>query len=239
MTSKSDRINMLEELIVYAGKGKNISLHAKPVREAVLLEREGREIKTVILSMEYSGFADDKPFRFKKNYSFVDDLPQYSLDCLMVANNRLQMDVERLKDVGITADFEFFNFKNCMLGIPEDISAKSPVLRLQDFVQLSRAGVGVSVDLSLSRPSIELEQEGAKKKGFGCIGTFTFTTGKEKTTIEKLYGIGGYDDAKADDESVVDVANRRLERDCQRLRSAGITVERPLFLPIWERVFDK
>lgn len=230
---------MLEELIVYAGQGKKISLHAKPVREVVRLEREGRDVNTVILSMEYSGVADDRPFSFKKNYSFVDDLPQYALGCLLIANNRLQMDVERLKDVGIKADFEFFNFQNCLLELPEDVSAKSPVLRLQDFIQLSLAGIAVSVDLSISRPSIELEQEGMKKKGFGCIGAFTFTTATEKTTIEKLYGIGGYDDSKADDEDVVEVANRRLERDCQRLRSAGMAVERPSFLHIWERVFDK
>ena len=236
---KSDQVNMLQVLIENAALGKQIDLHAKPVRETVQLERDGQEITTVILSMEYSGTLDDKPFKFKKNYSFADDAPQYALECLLIANNRLQMDYERLKDAGIEIDRDFFNLQNCFMGLPGDASVKSPALRLQDFVHLSRAGVPVSVNASLSRPVIVSRHEGVKKKGFGCIAAFSFTTGTEQATIEKLYGIGGYDDAKGDREDIVEVADKRLERDCERLRSAGIKVGKLSFPHIYERIFDK
>lgn len=72
------------------------------------------------------------------------------------------------------------------------------------------------------------------------MATFIFTKEADKTTIEKLYDIGSYDDAKKEDPvDIVEVANKRLERDCERLRSAGMTVAKLSFLHIWERVFSR
>lgn len=238
-TIKSDQINMLQVLIENAPLGKKIELHATPVRETVQLERDGQEINTVILSMEYSGKLEGGPFKFRKNYSFTNDAPQYALECLLIANNRLQMDYERIEEAGIKIDRDFFNLQNCLMGLPGDASVISPSLRLQDFIHLSRAGVPISVEISLSRPVIVSQEEGVKKKGFGCIAAFSFTTGREKTIIEKLYGIGGYEDAKGDREDIVEVADKRLERDCERLRSAGIHVGKLSFPHIYERIFDK
>jgi len=237
---KADEVKMLEELIVNAALGNTIVLHAKPVREVVKLERNGKYCDTVILSIEYSGSVDDKPFKFKKSYSFADDACQDALECLLIANSRLQVDFERLKEAGIKVDAEFFNFKNCFMDLPADISMESPDMRLQGFINLSRAGVPVSVDVTLERPVIVLTQEDVKKKGFGCMATFSFTKGGDKTTIEKLYDIGSFDDAKKEDPvDIVEVANKRLERDCERMRSAGMTVDKLSFLHIWERVFSR
>ena len=236
---KSDNVAMLEVLIVEAALGKNISLEAKPVREVVQAERDGEYINTVILSIEYSGAIKDKPFRFRKAYSFGDDAPEDALECLLIANNRLQVDYERLKRVGIEIDTEFFNFQNCSIGLPGDVSPTRQAHRLEDFIQLARAGIPVSVDISLKRPVIVLEEGGAKKKGFGCIATFDFTVGTNKTNVEKLYGLGSYDDAKGDGADIVEVANRRLDRDCERLRSSGMRVDKLSFLHIWEKVYDR
>lgn len=236
---KSDNVAMLEVLIVEAALGKKISLHAKPVREVVQLERDGEYVNTVILSMEYRGTVEDKPFTFRKDYSFADDAPEDALECLLIANNRLQVDYERLKEVGVEIDAEFFNFRNCSLGLPGDVPLTRQPSRLQDFIQLARAGIPVSVDISLKRPAIVLEQGGAKKKGFGCIATFDFTVRTSKTSVEKLYGLGSYDDAKGDGVDIVEVANRRLDRDCERLRSAGMSVDKLTFLHIWEKVHDR
>jgi hypothetical protein len=237
---KAYEIKMLEELMIKAGSGKRIDLHAKPVREIVQLERDGKYSETVILSIEYSGRVDDKAFKFKKSYSFADDAPQDALECLLIANSRLQVDLERLRKSGIQADAEFFNFRNCLMDLPDVVSMESPDMRLQGFINLARAGVPVSVDVTLERPPMVLTQEGVKKKGFGCIATFTFIKGSEKTTIEKLYDIGSYDDAQKEDPvDIVEVANRRLERDCERLRDAGMTVDKLSFLHIWERVYSR
>jgi hypothetical protein len=123
--------------------------------------------------------------------------------------------------------------------LPGDVPLTRQPSRLQDFIQLARAGIPVSVDISLKRPAIVLEQGGAKKKGFGCIATFDFTVRTSKTSVEKLYGLGSYDDAKGDGVDIVEVANRRLDRDCERLRSSGMSVDKLSFLHIWEKVHDR
>jgi hypothetical protein len=241
MTAMKEKArNMLERLIDESLSGKKVYLKSRPIRELVRLERENRQVDTVVLSMEYSGSTDGESFRFVKQYSFAEDDPQYAVACLLIANNRLQMDYERLNGAGIETVDVFFTFQNCFLGQPTDTSLKRPVLRLQDFIYLSRAGIPVSVTVNLTRPSMILKQEGTEKKGFGCMATFAFTTAAGTTTVEKLYGLGPYDDAKGDEEDIVEVANRRLERDCSRLRKAGLTVEEDLsFLRIYEKVFSR
>lgn len=59
------------------------------------------------------------------------------------------------------------------------------------------------------------------------------------TRVDKPYGLGSQDDAKEDGADRVEVATRRLDRDCERLRNAGMQVDKLSFLHIWERVFDR
>lgn len=222
--TKSEEIRMLEVLIDNAASGKAVDLNAKPVREVVKLEREGHEVDTVILSMEYSGISDGKPFMFKKNYSFAEDDSQYALECLLIANNRLQIDHDRLKEAGINVKGELFTLQNSFFGLSGDASAKRPALRLQDFIHLSRAGISVIVDVALKRPATIFRQEGVEKRGFGSLSAFVFTVGEEKTSIEKLNSVGSYEDTKGYQAEIRDMANKRLERDCERLRRAGMKV---------------
>lgn len=229
MANTTSKINMLEALIEEAASGKKIDLVGKPARKVVRFEREGRQVDTVILSMEYSGAVDGKPFAFKKDYSFADDEAQYALDCLLIANNRLQMDYDRLKDAGIAIEHDLFTFQNSFIGLNGDASVKSPAMRLQNFIHFAQTGIPISVDVQLKRPSIIVKQEDGERKGFGLVAAFTFSTGWEKTTIEKLYGTGSYDDPKKYLEELKKVANKRLERDCERLRRAGIKMDQIAF----------
>ena len=222
--TRSEEIKMIEELIEGVAVGKKVDLNAKPVREVVTFEQEGQGVDTLILSMEYSGSIDGKPFKFKKSYSFAEDTPQYALDCLLIANNRLQMDYDRLKEAGIPVKDEFFTFQNSFMGLTGDASVRSPALRLQDFIHLCRAGASVTVDVSLKTPDIVLKQDDAAKKGFGCMAAFAFTTKEGTTTIEKIYSLGSYDDSKKYQIEIKKMANRRMERDCERLRRGGIDV---------------
>ena len=183
----------------------------------------------VILSMEYSGTVDGKPFAFRKDYSFADDDAQYALDALLIANNRLQVDYDRLKEAGIAIEHELFTFQNSFIGLNGDASVKSPAMRLQNFIHFAQTGIPISVDVQLKRPSIIVKQEDGERKGFGLVAAFTFSTGWEKTTIEKLYGTGSYDDPKKYLEELKKVANKRLERDCERLRRAGIKMDQIAF----------
>lgn len=223
--TESKEVKMLEVLIEDAASGKKVELQEKVAREIVRFEREGRKVDTVILSIDYSGSVDGKPFSFKKDYSFVDDDAQYALDCLLIANNRLQMDYDRLKDAGIEVEHELFTFQNSFIGLTGDASVKSPALRLQNFIHFANTGIPVSVDVEVTRPSITVKQEDGERKGFGFVAKFVFSTGWEKTTIEKIYGTGSYDDQKKYREELKAVANKRLERDCERLRRAGIKVD--------------
>jgi hypothetical protein len=100
MDTKSYGIN-LEELFVHATFGKKVDLRVAPVPEIVRVERDGRYIKTIILSVEYSGSIDDKPFTFNKYYSMTDDVPDNALRRILMANKRLKNDFEKLKEAGI------------------------------------------------------------------------------------------------------------------------------------------
>jgi len=224
-----ERVNMLADLIEASASGKKVVLKGSPTREVVRLRREGQNVDNVILSMEYSGTVDGKPFAFKKNYSLADDDAQYALECLLSANNRLQMDYDRLKEADIEAKDEFFTFQNSFIGIPGDASIKRPALRLQDFVHLSHTGTPVFVDVNLKRPEVILKQEGMDKKGIAYVADFVFAVWEERTTIEKLYALGSYNESKKYQEEIKDIANKRLERDCQRLRHAGMQVDRLSF----------
>lgn len=225
----TESVGMLAELMDYVASGKKVDLELKPGRKVVSFEKEGRHVDTVILSMEYSGTVDGKPFVFKKDYSFADDDAKYALDCLLIANNRLQIDYDRLKDAGIEVKHELFTFQNSFIGLTGDASVKSPAMRLQNFIHFAHTGIPVSVDVEIKRPSIVVKQEDGERKGFGFVAAFVFTTGWEKTTIEKLYATGSYDDTKKYQDELKDVANKRLERDCERLRRASIKVDKLAF----------
>jgi hypothetical protein len=227
--AKPEQFKMLANLIDESAKGKKIALNTKPIREVSRLKQEGQYIDAVILSMEYSGTVNGDHFAFKKEYSFAYDEAEYALECLLIANNRLQMDYQRLKEAGIVVKGEFFTFQNSFLGLPGDSSLKKPALRLQDFIQLMHAGGSVSVDVTLKCPDMVVKQVDGEKKGFGRIATFEFTTVEGKTTIEKLYNIGCYDDTAEAQAETREVANKRLARDCERLRSAGMKVDKLAF----------
>jgi len=224
-----ESVGMLAELMEYAASGKKVDLEVKPGRKVVRFEQEGRQVDTVILSMEYSGAVDGKPFVFKKDYSFADDDAKYALDCLLIANNRLQLDYDRLKDAGIEVKYELFTFQNSFIGLSGDASVKSPAMRLQNFIHFANTGIPISLDIELKRPSLFVRQEDGDRKGFGFVAAFVFTTGWEKTTIEKLYSTGSYDDTKKYQNELKEVANKRLERDCERLRRVGIKVDNLAF----------
>lgn len=225
----TSEIKMLEALMEAAASGKKVDLEGKPARQVVRFEREGRQVDTVILSMEYSGTVDGKPFAFRKDYSFADDDAQYALDALLIANNRLQVDYDRLREAGIAIQHELFTFQNSFIGLKGDASVKSPALRLQNFIHFAQTGIPISVDVTLKRPSIIVKQEDGERKGFGLLAAFVFSTGWEKTTIEKIYATGSDDDPKKYQVELKKVANKRLERDCERLRRAGIQVDKLAF----------
>ena len=230
MASTPDqKVNMLAVLIDEATAGKRVVLDAKFLREVIKIEREGQPADTIILSVEYSGTVGGIPFEFKKNYSFTEDEVDYALECLLIANNRLQMDYDRLKAAGIAVKEDFFTLENSFMGLSGDASLKKPAVRLQDFIHLSLAGVSVKVDVTLKYPDLVLKQVGLEKKGFACMASFSFTAKGGQTTVEKLYGVGSYEDTKGYQEEIKAVASKRLERDCDRLRRSGMKVERLTF----------
>jgi hypothetical protein len=228
-SAQSQSVSMLAVLIKDATSGKKVSLKKKFLSEIVTVERSGRPIDTNVLSVEYSGTIDGKPFKIKKNYLFAEDSIRHPLECILIANNRLQLDYNRQKKAGIKLKEDFFTLENSFEKLPGDAPIKRPALRLQDFIQLCRAGVPVSVDLTLKFPDLLLKQEGLEKKGFACVAEFNFKTNEGQTTIEKLYGFGSYDDAKGYQSEVKSVATKRMERDCERLRRAGMKVAKLRF----------
>jgi hypothetical protein len=229
VTTNTQSVNMLAVLISDAVSGKKVTLKTKFLSEIIAIDRNGRPVDTNVLSVEYSGRVDGKPFKIKKNYLFAEDSVRHPLECILIANNRLQLDYNRLKKAGIAVKEDFFTLENSFGHLPGDSPIKRPALRLQDFIQLCRAGEPVSVELKLKFPDLTLKQDGLEKKGFACVSEFTFDTKEGRTTIEKLYGFGSYDDSKGYQTEVKAVATKRLERDCERLRRAGIKVNKLRF----------
>ncbi len=228
-STQSQSVNMLAVLINDAASGKKVSLKKKFLSEVITVERDGQPIDTNVLSVEFRGRVDGKPFKIKKNYLFSEDSVRHPLECILIANNRLQLDYNRLKKAGIAFKEEFFTLENSFEKLPGDALIRRPALRLQDFIQLCRAKVPITVELTLKFPDLVLKQDGLEKKGFACVAEFTFTTKEGRTTIEKLYGFGSYDDSKGYQSEVKVVATKRLERDCERLRRAGMKVDKLRF----------
>ena len=199
------------------------------MREIVKIERDGKEVDTVIVSIKCSGTVDSEPFKFKKEYSHANDETEYALDCLLIANNRLQIDHGRLKDGGVEVKREYFIYQNTFLGLPGIVSQKRPALRLQTFINLARTGILVSVEVDLKRPDVLIKEEEGEKKGLSYVADFVFTTEEGKTTVEKLYGQALYSDTEKQRSGVKEVANKRLERDFERLRRVGIELEAAVF----------
>lgn len=228
-TQESKEITMLAELIDYAIAGKNVVLNANPMREIAKFEHDGKEIETIIISMEYSGTVDAEPFKFRKEYSHTYDETEYALDCILIANNRLQVDYDRLRQGGVEVKGEFFTFQNTFFGLPGIASERRPALRLEAFINLARSGMPVSVDVVLKRPDVVVKEEEGEKKGFAYVADFVFTTAEGKTTIEKLYDRALHDDTEERRARVKEVANKRLGRDFERLRRVGIEVKAAAF----------
>ncbi len=224
VSAQSHSVNMLAELINNAVKGQKLTIKTKFVSEIITIQRNGRPVDTNVLSVEYNGHMEGKPFKFKKNYLFAEDSVRHPLECILIANNRLQLDYNRLKKAGIKIKEDFFTLENSFGKLPVDAPITRPALRLQDFIQLCRAGVQVLVELNLKYPDLVLKQDGLEKRGFACVAEFTFTTDQGRTNLEKLYGFGSYDDPKGYQTEVKVVATKRLERDCERLRRAGMKV---------------
>lgn len=201
----------------------------KFLSELFAVERNGRTVDANVLSVEYSGRIDGNPFKIKKNYLFAEDSVRHPLESILIANNRLQLDYNRLKKAGLPLKEDYFTLENAFGRLAESTPIKRPALRLQDFIQLCRAGEPVSVDLNLKLPDLVLKQDGLEKKGFACVAEFTFTTKEGRTTVEKLYGFGAYTDSKGYQSELKAVATKRLERDCDRLRRAGMKVNKRRF----------
>lgn len=227
--SKTQPVLMLADLIREASAGKKIVLKTRFINEVIPVKREKLWIETNVLSVEYSGKIEGKPFKIKKNYLFSEDAVRNSLECLLIANNRLQMDYARLKKAGLAVPEEFFTFENTKIKPRPNGSTSRPAYRLQDFILLSRAGVPVSVTLTLKFPELVLNQEGREKKGIAYVAEYAFQTAEGKTKVEKLYGLASDEEPKVHQSEVKAVANKRLERDCERLRRAGIRVKKFLF----------
>ncbi|MFH1481268.1 MAG: hypothetical protein ABIG67_08365 [Pseudomonadota bacterium] len=224
-----EEITMLQDLIKLAKAGKRMDLKARPVRDKVRFEQKGRDRETVILSMEYSGTADGSLFGFKKSYAFAEEDPRQALLCVMIANNRVKMDNERLREGGIHIRAESFTFKDAFMDLPGGLGTEDRPLRLQNFIGLAGEGGSVSVEIVLKTPNMTFQQDNMEKKGFGCTASFVFTTREGLSTVEKLYALSSYIDTKEFQSVVKRIATARLERDCERLRRAGMKVENKAF----------
>lgn len=221
--SPSEKVLMLADLIREAAAGKKVTVTPRFINETIQVRRDGSLIDTNVLSVEYTGKVGHKPFKIKKSYLFSEDVVRHPLECLLIANNRLQMDYARLKKAKIAVPEKFFTLENVQIH-PSPKNQSWTSYRLQDFIILSRSGIPVTVSVNLKFPELILKQGDQEKRGFACAAEFVFQTVQGKNKVEKVYGIGSFEDPEVYQNEVKNVASKRLERDCDRLRRAGMEV---------------
>jgi hypothetical protein len=117
-----------------------------------------------------------------------------------------------------------------------EISGKSELLRIEDFIALAKEGKGVNV-------TIDLRQEFAAQKVhpgdteelkaaidiYLLFGDYTFKIGKWEKVVSKAYMYGSTGESLNDTKINKSIANERLKMDYKRLREAKIVFEEKLW----------
>lgn len=107
--------------------------------------------------------------------------------------------------------------------------------RIEDFIQQARKGKKVAVEVSLRKEGVKRLKLPKGKKGsheletYLLIGDYTFTMGRRKHTVSKVYMFAAEEESEALKQENRSIANARLRMDYDRLKAAGISFEEKFF----------
>ena len=113
---------------------------------------------------------------------------------------------------------------------------KERLLRIEDFIALSREGKEVRLKVNLKKQLMtqkvhpeETEEMRSEIDMYLLIGDFVFTIDDQSHTVSKVYVLGSAGEPSDALKVNKSIANERLKMDYKRLKEAGITFEEEFF----------
>jgi hypothetical protein len=117
-----------------------------------------------------------------------------------------------------------------------EISGKSELLRIEDFIALAKEGKDVSVKIDLRQEFVsqkvhpgDTEELKEAIDMYLLFGDYTFRIGSWKKLVSKVYMHGSTGESLSDAKINKSIANERLKLDYQRLKDAHIHFEEKYF----------
>ena len=117
-----------------------------------------------------------------------------------------------------------------------EISGKSELLRIEDFIALAKEGKDVNVTVDLRQELVSQKiHPGDRQELKGAIdiyllfGDYTFKIGNLEKVVSKVYMYGSTGQSFNDTKTNKSIANERLKLDYQRLKDVNIHFEEKYF----------
>ena len=117
-----------------------------------------------------------------------------------------------------------------------EVSGKSELLRIEDFIALAKEGKGVNVTIDLRQEFVAQKvYPGDTEKLKGAIdiyllfGDYTFKIGNWEKVVSKVYAYGSTGASFNETKVTKSIANERLKLDYQRLKEVNIHFEEKYF----------
>ncbi len=121
-----------------------------------------------------------------------------------------------------------------------EVSEKSDllriILRLEDFIALTKEGKDVNVEVNLRKQIVsqkvhpgDTEEMKGEIDMYLLVGDYTFSVGNWKKLVSKIYVYGSIEESLNDAKINKSIANERLKMDYKRLQDAKITFEEKYF----------
>ena len=115
-------------------------------------------------------------------------------------------------------------------------ASKPDNARLEDYVFRSKKGERLDAAVVLSKRAIRMSINpsgeiggGVETEAYLLLGTYHFTLGDGVHEVSKVYAFGSDSEGSEAERRMRAVANERLEADYERLREAGIPIEKMHF----------
>ena len=117
-----------------------------------------------------------------------------------------------------------------------EVSGKSELLRIEDFIALAKEGKDVNVTIDLRQEFIsrkmhhgDTEELKGELAMYLLFGDYTFKIGDWEKVVSKVYMYGSTGESLNDTRIAKSIANERLRLDYQRLKDVNIHFEEKYF----------
>jgi hypothetical protein len=222
------RITDLNEL-----KRKGAAITCAPAFEIIPIDFMHRSCRFQALAFicRFSGTVDGRPYTFRKCYArgCTHDLCPRVSQAVLIANRYLQRDYHRLEQGGISIERKLFSLEALVVRFM-DIKENPGVAKvIDDYIQMARGGVRVSVQVALEYVPATEHFEYHKNRQTFLMADFTVTTPEETTTCQRCLGCYATERELEERPVQVAVANDRLSHLYRKFDLSFVSYENGFF----------